>query len=33
LSSWVDNVGLGVTVNIGSVLSGGSILLLFNEDI
>ncbi|MCL1058189.1 Solitary outer membrane autotransporter beta-barrel domain [Shewanella gelidimarina] len=33
LLSWIDNVGLGVTVNIGSVLSGGSILLLFNEDI
>lgn len=33
LSSWVDNLGIGVTVNVGSVLSGGSILLLFNEDI
>ncbi|GIU16749.1 hypothetical protein TUM4261_35610 [Shewanella sp. c952] len=33
LNSWVDNLGIGVTVNVGSVLSGGSILLLFNEDI
>ncbi|QQX82211.1 Solitary outer membrane autotransporter beta-barrel domain [Shewanella sp. KX20019] len=33
LSSLIDNIGLGVTVNIGSVLSGGSVLLLFNEDI
>ncbi|ACJ29506.1 Conserved hypothetical protein [Shewanella piezotolerans WP3] len=33
LTSWVDNLGIGLTVNVGSVLSGGSILLLFNEDI
>ncbi len=33
LSYWLDNIGLGVTVNVGSVLSGGSLVLLFNEDI
>ncbi|GIU52374.1 MULTISPECIES: Solitary outer membrane autotransporter beta-barrel domain [Shewanella] len=33
LSSWLTNVGIGVTVNIDSALSGGSLVLLFNEDI
>ncbi|MEZ9140226.1 MULTISPECIES: Solitary outer membrane autotransporter beta-barrel domain [unclassified Shewanella] len=33
LSSWLTNVGIGVTVNIDSALSGGSVVLLFNEDI
>ncbi|MCL1142720.1 Solitary outer membrane autotransporter beta-barrel domain [Shewanella gaetbuli] len=29
----LDNIGLGVTVNFGSALSGGSVVLLFNEEI
>ncbi|OBT04212.1 hypothetical protein A9267_18135 [Shewanella sp. UCD-FRSSP16_17] len=33
LSSWLTNIGIGVTVNIDSVLSGGSVVLLFNEEI
>lgn len=31
LLSWVDNVGIGLNLNIGSQLSGGSVVLYFNE--
>jgi len=30
-TSWVDNVGIGLNINVGSQLSGGSIVLYFNE--
>lgn len=30
--SWMGNIGLSVSVNIGSALSGGSIVLLYNEE-
>jgi hypothetical protein len=30
--SWLDSIGLGVSVNAGSNLSGGSVVLLFNEE-
>lgn len=30
--SWLDNVGLSVSLNIGSALSGGSLVLLYNEE-
>lgn len=29
---WLTNVGLSVSINIGSSLSGGSLLLLYNEE-
>lgn len=29
---WIDNIGVGLSLNIGSALSGGGILLLLNED-
>lgn len=29
--SWLDNVGLSVSANVGSSLSGGSLVLLYNE--
>ena len=32
LSSWLRNIGIGVTLNINSGLSGGGIVLLFNEE-
>lgn len=28
---WIDNFGLGISINIGSNLSGGSVVILFNE--
>lgn len=31
LAAWVDNIGLGITLNINSGLSGGGLILLFNE--
>lgn len=30
--SWLDNIGLSVSANIGSALGGGSIALLYNEE-
>lgn len=30
-SSWVDNIGALVSVNVGSALSGGSVSILYNE--
>lgn len=30
-SSWVDNVGASVSMNVGSALSGGSVSILYNE--
>ncbi len=30
--SWLDNLGVSVMVNYGSALSGGSLVLLYNED-
>ncbi|MCG9721463.1 Solitary outer membrane autotransporter beta-barrel domain [Shewanella sp. Isolate7] len=32
LSSWLRNIGIGITLNINSGLSGGGIVLLFNEE-
>ena len=29
---FVDNVGIGINLNYGSVLRGGTLVLLFNED-
>ncbi len=31
-SSWIDNVGLGLTINYGSALKGGSIVLFFIQE-
>ncbi|MDG6097271.1 hypothetical protein EXU34_07430 [Alteromonas sp. ZYF713] len=31
--SWLDSIGIGVSVNAGSNLSGGSVVLLFNEEL
>ena len=31
-SSWIDNIGLGLSFNYGSKLKGGSIVLFFNQD-
>lgn len=31
-SSWIDNVGLGLTVNYGSALRVGSVVLFFNQE-
>ncbi|MCA0937550.1 Solitary outer membrane autotransporter beta-barrel domain [Vibrio alginolyticus] len=31
-SSWIENVGLGLTINYGSALKGGSIVLFFNQE-
>lgn len=31
LSSWLDNIGVGITLNINSGLSGGGVVLLLNE--
>lgn len=33
LSSWLDNIGVGITLNINSGLSGGGIVLLLNEEL
>ena len=33
LSSWLDNIGVGITLNINSGLSGGGVVLLLNEEI
>ncbi|WP_052481484.1 Solitary outer membrane autotransporter beta-barrel domain [Vibrio mytili] len=30
-SDWIDNVGIGLTINYGSALKGGSISLFFNQ--
>lgn len=30
--AWLDNLGVSVMVNYGSALSGGSVVLLYNED-
>ncbi|MDQ2075141.1 Solitary outer membrane autotransporter beta-barrel domain [Marinimicrobium sp. ABcell2] len=30
--SWLDNLGAGIMVNYGSALSGGSFMILYNED-
>ncbi|WP_153448603.1 Solitary outer membrane autotransporter beta-barrel domain [Vibrio algicola] len=32
LRDWVDNVGIGININYGSALKGGSIVLFFNQD-
>lgn len=32
LNDWVDNVGIGFTINYGSSLKGGSLVLFFNQD-
>ncbi|WP_417760819.1 Solitary outer membrane autotransporter beta-barrel domain [Shewanella sp.] len=32
-SSLLDSIGIGISLNIGSDLSGGSVVLLFNEDL
>lgn len=31
-SDWIDNVGLGLTINYGSALKGGSLVLFFNQE-
>ncbi|MET2901385.1 Solitary outer membrane autotransporter beta-barrel domain [Vibrio rotiferianus] len=31
-SDWIDNIGLGITVNYGSALRGGSLVLFFNQE-
>ncbi|WP_239473245.1 Solitary outer membrane autotransporter beta-barrel domain [Shewanella algidipiscicola] len=31
LAAWIENIGLGITLNINSGLSGGGLVLLFNE--
>ncbi|EGU43326.1 Solitary outer membrane autotransporter beta-barrel domain [Vibrio splendidus] len=31
-NEWVDNVGIGFTINYGSSLKGGSLVLFFNQD-
>ena len=28
---WIDNIGIGLNLNIGSSLSGGSLVVYFNE--
>ncbi|OFI35355.1 hypothetical protein BFC17_15505 [Alteromonas lipolytica] len=30
--SWLDNLGIGVSLNAGSNLSGGTVVILFNEE-
>ncbi len=30
-SSWIDNLGIGLSINYGSVIKGGSIVLFFNQ--
>ena len=30
--SWLDTIGIGISVNTGSNLSGGSVVILFNEE-
>jgi len=32
LNDWVDNVGVGLTINYGSSLKGGSLVVFFNQD-
>lgn len=32
LKDYVDNIGIGININYGSSLSGGTIILLFNQD-
>ncbi|GAM60123.1 hypothetical protein JCM19232_456 [Vibrio ishigakensis] len=32
LKDYVDNIGIGINLNYGSSLSGGTIILLFNQD-
>ncbi|GEA50371.1 hypothetical protein VIN01S_11750 [Vibrio inusitatus NBRC 102082] len=32
LKDYLDNVGIGITINYGSSLKGGTLVLLFNED-
>ncbi len=31
-SRWIDNVGLGLTINYGSALKGGSLVMFFNQE-
>ncbi|KWU02626.1 Solitary outer membrane autotransporter beta-barrel domain [Vibrio toranzoniae] len=31
-NEWVDNVGIGFTINYGSSLKGGSLIIFFNQD-
>ncbi|HFQ5293446.1 Solitary outer membrane autotransporter beta-barrel domain [Vibrio vulnificus] len=31
-TQWVDNVGIGLSLNYGSALKGGSLVLFFNQD-
>ncbi|WP_146492979.1 Solitary outer membrane autotransporter beta-barrel domain [Vibrio cyclitrophicus] len=31
-NDWVDNVGIGLTINYGSSLKGGSLVIFFNKD-
>ncbi|MEZ8961445.1 MULTISPECIES: Solitary outer membrane autotransporter beta-barrel domain [Vibrio] len=31
-NDWVDNVGIGLTINYGSSLKGGSLVIFFNQD-
>ncbi|HHF0482500.1 MULTISPECIES: Solitary outer membrane autotransporter beta-barrel domain [Vibrio] len=31
-SDWIDNIGIGLTINYGSALKGGSLVLFFNQD-
>ncbi|MBW3698070.1 hypothetical protein EK599_20525 [Vibrio sp. T187] len=31
-SEWVDNIGIGLTINYGSSLKGGSLVMFFNQD-
>lgn len=31
LTSWIDNIGIGININYGSALNGGSIVFYFNE--
>ena len=31
-NDWVDNVGIGFTINYGSSLKGGSLVIFFNQD-
>ncbi len=32
LHRWIDNIGLGLSINYGSAIKGGSIVLFFNQD-
>lgn len=33
ISDWIANIGIGITINVNSGLSGGGVVLLFNEEL